>query len=104
MKTIYLTNIPSPYTENRHELVYKKLSKNYLVIYCAKIEPNRKWSFKKGKYKRLFLKAATINGDLIPMHNLLRVLKKPYDNQLEITSYQLPPTPSEHVYQTFCGT
>ena len=50
------------------------------------------------------VEAATINGDLNPMHNLLRVLNKPYDNQLGITSYQLPPAPSEHVYQTFCGT
>ena len=49
------------------------------------------------------LEAATINGDLNSMHNLLRVLKKPYDNQLGITSYQLPPAPSEHVYQTICG-
>ena len=61
MKTIYLTNIPAPYRENCHELVYKKLNKNYLVIYCAKIEPNRKWSFKKGNYKKLFLKDTVIN-------------------------------------------
>ena len=85
MKTIYLTNIPSPYTENRHELVYKKLSKNYLVIYCAKIEPNRKWSFKKGKYKRLFLKAATIksgNRNIYIGLNIINILNKEKPNVL----------------------
>ena len=50
------------------------------------------------------LDAASINGDLVPMHNLLEVLKTPYDNKSEITAYQNPPAPSEHVYQTFCGT
>ena len=50
------------------------------------------------------LDAASINGDLVPMYNLLEVLKKPYDNQSAITAYQSPPAPSEHVYQTFCGT
>ena len=50
------------------------------------------------------LDAASINGDLIPMYNLLKFLKKPYDNQSAIPTYQSPPAPSEHVYQTFCGT
>ena len=50
------------------------------------------------------LEAASINGDFAPMHNLLEVLKKPYDDKSEITAYQLPPPHSEHVYQTFCGT
>jgi len=50
------------------------------------------------------LETATIKGDLVPMNNLLDVLKNPYDDKLEITAYQKPPPPSEHVYQTFCGT
>jgi len=50
------------------------------------------------------LDAASINGDLIPMYNLLKFLKKPYVNQSAIPTYQSPPAPSEHVYQTFCGT
>lgn len=50
------------------------------------------------------LDAASINGDLVPMYNLLEVLKNPYDDRSEITAYQSPPAPSEHVYQTFCGT
>ena len=50
------------------------------------------------------LEAASIDGDLVPMNNLLAALKKPYDDRSEIIDYQSPPTPSEHVYQTFCGT
>jgi len=50
------------------------------------------------------LDAASINGDLVPMYNLLEVLKRPYDDQSAITAYQSPSAPSEHVYQTFCGT
>ena len=50
------------------------------------------------------LDSASINGDLVPMYNLLEVLKKPYDNRQEIKSYQSPPVPNEKVYQTFCGT
>jgi uncharacterized protein YdiU (UPF0061 family) len=50
------------------------------------------------------LDAASINGDLVPMYNLLEVLKKPYKDQPSIVVYQTPPAPSEPVYQTFCGT
>ena len=50
------------------------------------------------------LYAASINSDLVPMYNLLEVLKKPYNYSAEITAYQSPPTPSNKVYQTFCGT
>ena len=50
------------------------------------------------------LDAASINGDLKLVYNLLEVLKKPYDNRQEIKSYQSPSVPNEKIYQTFCGT
>lgn len=50
------------------------------------------------------LKAASIYDDLVPMHNLLEVLKNPYNNHPKITSYQNPPGPNEQDYKTFCGT
>jgi uncharacterized protein YdiU (UPF0061 family) len=43
-------------------------------------------------------------GDMEPFHRLLSALKNPYQNCPEIKAYQSPPTPSERVYQTFCGT
>ena len=50
------------------------------------------------------LEAASNNGDLVPMYNLLQVLKNPYKDRPSIAVYQSPPAPSKHVYQTFCGT
>ena len=55
------------------------------------------------------LGAANINGNLVPVHDLLKVLQKPYNNtsfndQLEIATYRSPPPPSEQIYKTFCGT
>ena len=50
------------------------------------------------------LEAANINGNLVPMYNLLKVLKKPYENRSDITAYQSPSVPSKHAYKTFCGT
>ena len=50
------------------------------------------------------LEAASTNNDLEPMNKLLEILAKPYDDHLEMAAYQLPPAPSEQIYQTFCGT
>jgi glycosyltransferase involved in cell wall biosynthesis len=61
MKVIYLTNIPVHYKDKIHEKLSKKLNKNYIVIYCNKIEPNRKWKNKLNKYKKIFLDSKPIN-------------------------------------------
>ena len=50
------------------------------------------------------LDAASINDNLVPMYNLLEVLKNPYTNQPEIAAYQNSPKPGGQVYKTFCGT
>ncbi len=60
MKIVYLTNIPAPYREDFHELLYKKLKKKYCVIYCSKKEPNRKWNFRLGRYKKIFLNSTQL--------------------------------------------
>ena len=46
---------------------------------------------------------AANNNDLVPLHNLLQVLKKPYERP-EKKEYQLTPLPSNKEYKTFCGT
>lgn len=43
------------------------------------------------------------DGDFKAFYALLEAIKSPY-NQTHLQSYQLPPNPSERVYQTFCGT
>ena len=48
------------------------------------------------------LRAAEQN-DFNPINKLLEILEKPYDEQKNISDYQLPSSSSEK-YQTFCGT
>jgi glycosyltransferase involved in cell wall biosynthesis len=52
---VNLTNIPAPYREKVHDLVSESLNSNYLVVYCAKLEPNRQWKFQYGNYEKVFL-------------------------------------------------
>ena len=46
---------------------------------------------------------AANKNDLIPLHNLLKVLKKPYERP-KIKEYQATPPISGKMYKTFCGT
>ena len=50
------------------------------------------------------LDAANKKNNLVPLYDLLEVLKKPYNDQSKIIAYQQPPPPSKQVYQTYCGT
>lgn len=50
------------------------------------------------------LSAAVNNGDLSAFENLLKVLSRPYDDQLAHRGYAEPPRPDQVVRQTFCGT
>ena len=43
-------------------------------------------------------------GDLKPFYNLLKYLKKPYENQLGISNFQTVPKSNGIKYKTFCGT
>ena len=43
-------------------------------------------------------------GNLNPLHDLLRALEKPYRDRDDLKPYQSPPQPEEKVLQTFCGT
>ena len=46
---------------------------------------------------------AANKNDLIPLHNLLKILKKPYERP-KIKEYQTTPGSSGKMYKTFCGT
>ena len=50
------------------------------------------------------LEAAVERSDFTVMQRLLTALKTPYDDSPHYADYQTPPVPSEHAYQTFCGT
>lgn len=47
---------------------------------------------------------AAHNGDFNPCQALLEVLQMPYKSQEKLKPYQFPPSQSERIYQTFCGT
>ena len=49
------------------------------------------------------LKAANENNFEL-FHNLLKVLKSPYDSKADLSEYQKPAPHTDEKYQTFCGT
>jgi uncharacterized protein YdiU (UPF0061 family) len=49
------------------------------------------------------LTAATA-GDLEPLHRLLDVLARPFDERPGLEAYAAPPPAGRGAYQTFCGT
>jgi len=50
------------------------------------------------------LEVASNTGNLKPLHNLLKYLKKPYENQKGISDFQNVPNSNGKKYKTFCGT
>jgi len=48
--------------------------------------------------------AATEEGDLSPLDELLRVVSRPFDDHDDLAEYRRPPRPEEVVQRTFCGT
>ncbi len=48
--------------------------------------------------------AAALEGDLSPMHELMAVLSRPFDEQPDHAGYASPPAEQERVTATFCGT
>lgn len=62
MKNVLLiTNIPAPYRENVYEIIAGNQNFSFSVIYCAGIEPNRKWKFQLGHYRKLFLESRQVD-------------------------------------------
>ncbi|MBF0179032.1 MAG: YdiU family protein [Magnetococcales bacterium] len=50
------------------------------------------------------LDAAVTEDDLTPFQQLLTVVQNPYDDQPAMARLALPPTPSQRIRNTFCGT
>ena len=44
------------------------------------------------------------DNNLEPLHKLLQVLEKPYEENSNQSEYQMPGPKSDVPYQTFCGT
>lgn len=56
MKLVIVTNIPAPYRLQIYEKLNDLLGKNFLVIYFAESESNRKWNLMNFKFNHIFLK------------------------------------------------
>jgi glycosyltransferase involved in cell wall biosynthesis len=87
-KIAMITNIPSPYREDTHILLNKKLQKNYTVFYCAKVEPDRMWKLANSDYNKTFLKQSGLKfRDRIIYFNtdIVKELKK-YNPDVIITA------------------
>ena len=50
------------------------------------------------------LAAAVERNDLVPMHQLLEVLKTPFADSPEKAPFRSPSPQTAEPYQTFCGT
>src|SRR5579872_5290044 len=50
------------------------------------------------------IEAAVWRDDLAPFEELLTVLSRPYEDQVELADYAKPPQPEQRVLRTFCGT
>lgn len=50
------------------------------------------------------IQAAVNNDNYAPFEELMKVLAKPFDDQLDYAAYADPPLPDQRVLQTFCGT
>jgi serine/tyrosine/threonine adenylyltransferase len=50
------------------------------------------------------IRAAEDRGDFAPLHELVDVLARPYDERPGLEKYAAPPEDHERVLRTFCGT
>lgn len=56
MKVALVTNIPAPYRVPTWNLVGEQLGMDFLVIFCSRTEPNRKWETVPMTFQHVFLR------------------------------------------------
>ena len=83
---VYLTQVPGPYRERMHELIWEK-NPNYSVLYCAKLEPDRLWKIEHGNYPQYFM-ADKANGFRHNQTEVWSYLKKLNPDVLIITAFK----------------
>lgn len=87
IKIAYLTQVPGPYRERMHELIHQNPQFSYDVVYCAKLEPNRKWVLDYGNYNMHFL-TETAKTFRHNNPNVWQLLKKLNPDVLIITAFK----------------
>ncbi|MRI02601.1 glycosyltransferase [Kriegella sp. EG-1] len=56
MRTALIINIPAPYRLPMYEILNKRFGEDFMVIFCANTESNRKWNINELQFKHTFLK------------------------------------------------
>ncbi|MBV5330241.1 MAG: glycosyltransferase [Chlorobium sp.] len=74
MKVVMVTNIPAPYRIPILNRVAACLGVNFLVIFCARIEPNRQWDFEQFDFSHVYLKENFSKSKGFFIHNNLDVI------------------------------
>lgn len=75
MKVALVSNIPAPYRVPIFKLVAKEMGENFLVIYCARLEPNRQWDLTPFEFNHTYLKESYFVSRGVYIHNNLDVIK-----------------------------
>ena len=88
MKVLLITNIPAPYRIPVFNRVAKALGDDFMVVFCARNEPNRLWDVSHFTFRYEYLKENfKVSGGSYVHNNLdvLRVLKR-YNPDVVITT------------------
>jgi len=74
MKIILVTNIPAPYRVPVLNKVAQVLGDDFLVLFCARIEPNRKWDLEPFLFNHIYLKESFRTSNASYIHNNFDVI------------------------------
>ena len=76
MKVILVINIPTPYRVPVFNRVAEKFGDDFIVLFCAQMEPNREWDYEQLKFQHVFLKQNYSERNGVCIHNNIDVIKR----------------------------
>src|ERR1700690_2083497 len=69
MKLAIVTNIPAPYRIPIYNIIGREMSYDFLVIYCASLEPDRQWDLGQIEFSHIYLKESFVRRKNKFIHN-----------------------------------
>ena len=79
MKLVLVTNIPAPYRIPIFNRIARELGDNFLVVFCARLEPDRLWDLGSLEFRHVFLKESFVKRKNVFIHcnsDVIRKLRK----------------------------
>ncbi len=79
MKLAIVTNIPAPYRIPIFNRIAQEIGDDFLVIYCARLEPNRQWDLGQMEFNHVYLRERFIKRNDNYIHNnpdVINILRK----------------------------